>query len=42
MAMPALPGYAAHRFPAEVISHAVWRYFRFLLGLRMSAVKAEA
>ena len=27
--------YAGHRFPAEVISHAVWPYFRFPLGLRM-------
>jgi putative transposase len=23
------------RFPAEIIGHAVWLYFRFLLGLRM-------
>ncbi len=27
--------YAGHRFPAEVISHGVWLYFRFPLGLRM-------
>ena len=27
--------YAAYRFPAEVISHAVWLYFRFPLSLRM-------
>src|SRR3712207_3525340 len=27
--------YAGHRFPAEVIGHAVWLYFRFPLGLRM-------
>jgi putative transposase len=27
--------YAGHRFPAEVISHAVWLYFRFPLSLRM-------
>ena len=27
--------YAGHRFPTEVISHAVWLYFRFPLGLRM-------
>jgi putative transposase len=26
---------ARHRFPAEVISHAVWLYFRFPLSLRM-------
>ena len=29
------PRYARHRFPAEVISHAVWLYFRFPLSLRM-------
>ena len=27
--------YHRHRFPAEVISHAVWLYFRFPLSLRM-------
>jgi hypothetical protein len=27
--------YAAHRFPPEIISHAVWLYFRFPLSLRM-------
>jgi putative transposase len=27
--------YKGHRFPAEVIGHAVWLYFRFPLGLRM-------
>src|SRR3712207_2555166 len=27
--------YAGHRFPAEVIGHAVWLYFRFPLSLRM-------
>src|SRR4051794_13430078 len=27
--------YAGHRFPPEGISHAVWLYFRFPLGLRM-------
>jgi putative transposase len=27
--------YAGYRFPAEVISQAVWLYFRFPLGLRM-------
>src|ERR687895_1363366 len=27
--------YAGHRFPAEVISHAVWLYFHFPLSLRM-------
>ena len=29
------PRYSRHRFPAEVISHAVWLYFRFPLSLRM-------
>jgi putative transposase len=27
--------HAGHRFPAEVISQAVWLYFRFPLSLRM-------
>jgi putative transposase len=27
--------YAGYRFPCEIISHAVWLYFRFPLGLRM-------
>ena len=31
-----LPSYADHRFPAEVISHAVWLYSRFPLSLRMA------
>jgi putative transposase len=29
------PLYRRHRFPAEVIVHAVWLYFRFPLSLRM-------
>ena len=29
------PRYARHRFPTEVISHAIWLYFRFPLSLRM-------
>jgi putative transposase len=29
------PRYARHRFPSEVISHAIWLYFRFPLSLRM-------
>ncbi len=29
------PSYAGYRFPAGVISHAVWLYFRFPLSLRM-------
>ena len=34
MTAPAPPSYAGHRFPGEVISHAVWLYFRFPLSLR--------
>jgi putative transposase len=29
------PSFARHRFPAEVMSQAVWLYFRFPLSLRM-------
>jgi len=29
------PSYPGYRFPAEVISHAVWLYLRFPLSLRM-------
>jgi putative transposase len=29
------PFYRRHRFPAEIIAHAVWLYFRFPLSLRM-------
>ena len=32
---PTKPSYAGHRFPPEVIGHAVWLYFRFPLSLRM-------
>ncbi len=35
MTIPACPSYAGYRFPAEIISHAVWLYFRFPLSLRM-------
>ncbi len=35
MTTPAARSYAGYRFPAEVISHAVWLYFRFPLSLRM-------
>ena len=35
MTTPAWPSYAGYRFPAEIISHAVWLYFRFPLSLRM-------
>lgn len=29
------PLYRRHRFPAEIIAHAVWLYSRFPLSLRM-------
>jgi hypothetical protein len=29
------PLYHRHRFPAEIIAHAVWLYYRFPLSLRM-------
>src|SRR5829696_5177452 len=35
MTTPSFPSYAGYRFPAEVISHTVWLYFRFPLSLRM-------
>src|SRR5919199_339246 len=35
MSTAAKSPYAGHRFPPEVISHAVWLYFRFPLSLRM-------
>src|SRR3712207_434887 len=35
MTSPTQPSYAGLRFPPEIISHAVWLYFRFPLGLRM-------
>src|ERR671916_41986 len=35
MTLPTQPSYAGHRFPPEVIGHAVWLYFRFPPGLRM-------
>jgi putative transposase len=28
------PRYKNHRFPVEIISHAVWLYFRFCLSFR--------
>jgi len=34
MTLPALPSDAGYRFPAEIISHAVWLYFRLPLSLR--------
>src|SRR3954449_11535694 len=35
MTMPLRSRYAGHRFPPEIISHAIWLYFRFPLSLRM-------
>jgi putative transposase len=35
MTTPSRSRYAGHRFPAEIIRHAIWLYFRFPLGLRM-------
>jgi hypothetical protein len=35
MTAPAYPSFAGYRFPAEIISQAVWLYFRFPLSLRM-------
>jgi len=34
MATSVIPSYAGYRFPAEIMSHAVWLYFRFPLSLR--------
>ncbi len=35
MTTSAVPSHVGHRFPAEIISHAVWLYFRFPLSMRM-------
>ena len=35
MTTPVCPSYAGYRFPTEIISHAVWLYFRCPLSLRM-------
>src|ERR671928_915706 len=35
MTPPITPSYAGHRYPPEIISHAVWLYSRFPLSLRM-------
>ena len=35
MTTPARSHYAGHRFPAEIIGHALWLYLRFPLGLRL-------
>jgi len=31
---PSVISYSNHRFPSEIISHAVWLYFRFTLSFR--------
>ena len=33
-ALPATSKYKNHRFPVEIVSHAVWLYFRFCLRFR--------
>jgi putative transposase len=33
--MPKPVSYKRHRFPPEIIAHAVWLYFRFPLSLRL-------
>jgi putative transposase len=35
MTTPVRARYTGYRFPAEIIGHAVWLYFRFPLGLRI-------
>jgi putative transposase len=35
MTTPQDPLYAGYRYPAELLSYAVWLYFRFPLSLRM-------
>ena len=35
MTIPARARYAGYRFPAEIIGHVVWLYFRFPPGHRM-------
>jgi putative transposase len=34
MNTPSITPYKNHRFPAEIISYAVWLYFRFCLSYR--------
>ena len=34
MEISTAPSYRGYRFPAEVISHCVWLYFRFCLSFR--------
>jgi putative transposase len=39
---PVTNPYKRHRFPAEIISHAVWLYFRFCLSYRDVEVCRES
>ena len=32
---PSPLSYKRHRFPAQIVAHAVWLYFRFPLSLRL-------
>ncbi len=32
---PPIVSYKNHRFPPQIIAHAVWLYFRFPLSLRL-------
>jgi putative transposase len=34
--MPNPVSYKRHRFPPQIIAHAVWLYFRFPLSLRLA------
>jgi putative transposase len=34
MQTSSVPSYRGYRFPAEIIGHAVWLYFRFSLSFR--------
>jgi hypothetical protein len=42
MTMLAPNRYAGHRFPPEIISHAVWLYFRFPLTLILCAILSKS
>jgi putative transposase len=34
VSMPSVPNLKGYRFPREVISYAVWAYYRFAMSLR--------
>jgi transposase-like protein len=42
MTTPRDPIYAGHRYPAEIISYAVWLYLRFPVSLRMVEARLAA